>query len=289
LYEFNSNISSKKSRHLLVIFLFLFISITLFGSSARAEIQPFKMPYKLTLCGERVEKTPDLSERLETRYYAYSRSTAQMILWMKRTKRFFPVIEEMLAEAGLPDDLKYITVVESALIQKSYSKKGAVGVWQFMRHTGKRFGLKIQRNKYDERRDVYKATAAAIKYWKFLHKKFGNWPLAMASYNIGENRVAREVREQGTNNFFEMTFPRETDEYVINVLIVKHFMEHPRKYGLDLEADEYFDPFHFSEVKIKVDTFRKPLSAIAKVRMGLINDTLKLSKSMRRTTRLLLR
>jgi hypothetical protein len=227
------------------------------------EIAPLKLPHSLELCGERIKIDDHLRERLETRYYAYFRAKSQMILWMKRTKKFFPIIEKALSRNGLPDDLKYMTVVESALIQRSYSPKGAVGVWQFMRGTGRRFGLTVNKN-YDERRDVFKATDAAIKYFNFLYDKFGNWPLVMAAYNIGENRIAREVREQESDNFFDMTFPRETDEYVINVLIVKHIMEHPKRYGLDLSEDEFFAPFDFKEVNVKVRTYRKPVSVIAK-------------------------
>jgi hypothetical protein len=235
------------------------------------EIVPLRMPRYTYLCGNRIYPSFDLRERLEVRYYAYMRDKAQMLLWMKRKKRFFSIIEEVLKENNLPDDLKYMAVVESALIQRSYSPKGAVGVWQFVKGTARRFGLKVTR-KYDERRDVYKATQAAVGYFNFLYEKFGNWPLVMAAYNIGEYRVIREVREQETANFFEMVFPRETDEYVINVMVVKHLMENAQRYGLEIEDYEYFKPFDFTEVDIKIKSYRKPVSVIANAAFSTVRE-----------------
>jgi hypothetical protein len=225
----------------------------------------------MDFCGDRIDIYDELEERLEVRYYAYFRAEGQMILWMKRSKRFFPVIEKILRENDMPVDLKYMTVVESALIQRSYSPKNAVGIWQFVKYTGKKNGLKINRN-YDERRDVYRATQAAANYLKFLYNKFGNWYLAMAAYNIGENRVAREVKEQGTDNYFEMVFPRETDEYVIRVLMVKHLMENPKLYDLDLGKDEFFKPFKFKEVKINVGSGKVPVSIIARAAYATVRE-----------------
>lgn len=242
----------------------IFLSILIKPYNAISKIKPPELPSYIEFAGDRLElSSNDLKERLEVRYYAYFRAESQMILWMKRSKRFFPVIEKILKENDIPTDLKYMTVVESALIPRSYSPKNAVGIWQFVKYTGKRHGLTVNK-RYDERRDVYKATQAAADYLNFLYNKFGSWYLAMAAYNIGENRVAREVKEQGTDNFFEMVFPRETDEYVINVLIVKHMMEHPKLYNLDIEEDEYFVPYNFKEVKITVGSGKVPISVIAR-------------------------
>ncbi|MFC1856366.1 lytic transglycosylase domain-containing protein, partial [Thermodesulfobacteriota bacterium] len=244
-----------------LLFITLFLSLVEVSS---AKVKPIILPHELHFCGDLIEITPEMKERLEVRYYGYMRNETQLTLWMKRSRKFFPIIEKKLAENDMPDDLKYLAIVESALMQRSYSSKGAVGVWQFVRDTGKRRGLKIQKGRYDERRDVYRATDAAIRYFKFLYEKFGNWPLAMAAYNIGENRIAREVKEQESSNYFEMLFPRETDEYVINVMIVKYIMEHPKRFKIALKEDEYFEPLRFSTVSVSVDSHKTPFSLVAK-------------------------
>ncbi len=234
------------------------------AGNASAETSPLLMPRYVNFCGETLDTYEyDIRERLEVRYYAYMRDKTQMLLWMKRTKRYFPIIEQEFKRRGLPEDLKYMAVVESSLIPRSYSSKGAVGLWQFIRDTGRRYGLTVRR-RYDERRDPYRATISAAKYLQFLHDKFGSWYLAMAAYNIGEKRIEREVKEQGTDIFFEMVFPRETDEYIINALIVKHLMENPKLYGFELEEFEYFKPYEFTRVKIVVPKGKVPVAVIAR-------------------------
>ena len=110
---------------------------------------------------------------------------AQVILWMKRSRRYFPFLEEQLRQSRLPDDLKYVVVAESDFFPEALSPKEAAGFWQFIRDTGRRFGL-ITEDRVDERYSLPKSTAAALEYLTALNERFGKWTLALAAYNCGE-------------------------------------------------------------------------------------------------------
>ena len=128
-----------------------------------------------------------MRERFEKEFLLSLGNSVQVILWLKRSRRYLPYIGKMLKQNGLPDDLKYVAVAESALRPHAGSKKGAMVFWQFMRSTGRTYGLTIDRKK-DERRNFYRSTDAAIKYFKYLHNEFGSWTLSAAAYNMGRKR-----------------------------------------------------------------------------------------------------
>lgn len=147
-----------------------------------------------------------------------------------RRSIYFPLFERLLAESGLPTDLKYLSIVESALNAEAVSRSGAVGLWQFMKPTGKECGLQINRT-VDERKDPEKATRAAIKYLSKQYKRYGNWELALAAYNGGPGRVNRAIKRGRSKNFWRIRrhLPRETRNYVpafIAATYVNHFYEH---------------------------------------------------------------
>ena len=123
-------------------------------------------------------------------------------MWLKRSSRYFPYIEEILKENGMPDDLKYITIAESALRPNIRSKKGAVGYWQFIPGTGKKFGLAVNKKK-DERCNFFISTQAAVTYLKELYTILGSWTLAAAAYNMGEEGLLAEIHEQGIKRFLQ--------------------------------------------------------------------------------------
>lgn len=134
-------------------------------------------------------------------YVVRNRKNAENILG--RQVMYFPVFDEHLAQKGLPESLKYLSIVESALVPKAYSRAKAVGLWQFMDYTGKEYGLKI--NKYvDERRDVIKSTEAALRFLAFLHHKYKDWALAIAAYNSGAGRVSRAIKRARSKNFWKI-------------------------------------------------------------------------------------
>lgn len=154
-----------------------------------------------------------------------------MLDWMSRTAEVFPRLRPILREEGVPDDLLFLSMIESGLKYKAYSRSRASGLWQFIYGTGRLYGLKIDRL-YDERRHVEKATRAACRYLTKLYNEFGDWYLAMAAYNCGEGRVARHIRRYDTKNFWRLSrLPRQTRNYVPSYLAARIICENPEKYG----------------------------------------------------------
>ena len=164
---------------------------------------------------------------------------AQVLLWMKRSSRIFPPIEAMLKKQGLPDDLKYVAVVESALRPHAGSSKGAVGYWQFIRSTGLRYGLEVN-SCVDDRRNLLRSTKAACAYLKKLHGQFGSWALALAAYNMGENGLAAAIELQEVNDYYSLYLSQETQRYMLKIAVVKMIMEAPETYGFVLKKLDYY-------------------------------------------------
>jgi hypothetical protein len=172
------------------------------------------------------------------------------------------LIEEELAKAGLPDDLKYVTIVESALKANATSHAGAAGFWQFIESTGDAYGLE-QNAWLDNRRDLYASTQAAIKYLKNLYDIFHDWPLALAGYNAGEGRVLNAMRKQSVHNYYQLELPRETERYVFKIIAAKIILSDPKKYGFYIDDSTLFPPHKVERVQIHLDTTTH-LSEIAK-------------------------
>jgi hypothetical protein len=216
----------------------------------------------LDFCGETVPvEIADVRERLEKEMLLTLYDRPQIILWIKRANRFFPIIETMLAESGLPDDLKYISVIESALRPHVGSPKGAIGFWQFMQGTGQLYGLTI--NAYvDERRNIFKSTRAAIAYFKQLYEDFGSWSLAAAAYNMGEEGLRTEILMQKADNYYQLYLPLETQRYVFRAVCAKLILTNPLAYGFDLKAEERYPPLSFDLVTVQSDQ-NLPIQLIA--------------------------
>jgi LysM repeat protein len=209
-------------------------------------------PDHLVLAGEKVPLgLPFVAEQLDREFIISVHDRAQVVMWLKRGRRYFPYISEELKKAGLPDDLKYLAVAESSLLHRVRSYAGAVGLWQFIPATGKRYGLRHNRW-FDDRRNPEKATAAAIAYLKDLKDEFGSWALAMAAYNCGERRVRREIAEQGIKDYYHLYLPRETMRYVYRIMAAKIILSDPAKYGYVLPKDELYDPLETDSVTLKL-------------------------------------
>ena len=172
----------------------------------------------------------------------------QNILYLKRAPKFFPFIEKELKKRGLPDDLKFLAVAESGLIETSTSSAGASGIWQFMPATARQYGLQVG-TEVDERRNFEKATLAALDYLEFLHNKFDNWTLALAAYNTGENRIEQKTIEQDVGNYYDLYLNKETSRYLFRIIAIKEIMKNAEKYGYKLKKRDYFSQPDF-EVKI---------------------------------------
>ena len=148
-------------------------------------VASLEIPAGQNFCGEPVPMdNPDVRERFERELLLALWNRPQVILWLKRAGRYFPHVENLLKKNGMPDDLKYVAVAESALKPHAGSSRGAVGFWQFVRGTGRRYGLTIN-ERIDQRRNLFASTGAAIRYFKDLHAEFGSWTLSAAAYNMG--------------------------------------------------------------------------------------------------------
>lgn len=202
---------------------------------------------------EEFESIPiEVNEQVEKWiHYFQGRGRPHMERYLSRSTRYEKLMKKVLRDNGLPEDLFYIALIESGFSARATSHASAVGYWQFIRGTGKRFGLEI--NQFvDERRDPVLATQAAADYFKDLYTMFDSWYLAMASYNVGENRVRREVRNHKTTDFWELhrkrRLPRETMNYVPKFLAAKLIGTNPEKYGFgDID---YMPPIEFDHIYI---------------------------------------
>ena len=253
--------------------LFLLLGTVLFSCSKvhAGPLEPAHIPSltstlkfdkTLELCGERVPtEVQEIRERLEKEIMLSIWNRPQVVLWLKRSRRYMPYIEELLRKNEMPDDLKYVAVAESALRPHVRSKKGALGFWQFMEYTGRKYGLAINRH-IDERRSVFASTQAAIKYFQDLHETFGSWALAAAAYNMGEERLTAEIQEQGINDYYQLYLFLETQRYVFRIIAIKMIFNDPEKYGFYLSEDDYYPPLRFDQVQVDCDQ-ETPIRIIA--------------------------
>ena len=218
----------------------------------RPSITTYKLPKEVSLCGERVPlEDRNVWENLDREFLLTLSNEAQVLLWMKRARRYFPPIEKRLKEMGLPDDLKYVTITESALRPEAVSSSGAGGIWQFIPSTGERYGMRKNRS-IDERFDFFKATEGALSYLRSLYEEFNSWTLAMAAYNAGENRVRKEIDLQKTRNYFYLDLPLETERYVYKIAVAKIILSDPGRYGYTLEEKELYSPLQVERIQIEL-------------------------------------
>lgn len=219
-------------------------------------------PKNLTLCGEKVPfEIQDVRERFEKEMLLNLWDRPQVILWLKRSTRYLPFITQELQRYDMPEDLKYLAIVESALRPHAGSAKGAIGFWQLLPQTARNNGLQVDEY-VDQRRDIFASTQAALGYLRALHDQFSSWTLALAAYNMGEEGLDAEILEQKTDDYYKLYIPLETQRFVFRMLCVKLIVSNPKKYGFDLSADEYYQPLQFDTVA--VDCFQEvPIRIVA--------------------------
>lgn len=254
-------------------FLLVLVAVVFSLSTAYADpFEPSGVPSLLSsiklasapqFCGEEVPiGEQQVKERFEKELLLSLWNRPQVILWLKRSKRYLPHIEEMLKNEGMPDDLKYLAIAESALRPHAQSRKGAVGFWQFISYTGQKYGLVIN-GRIDERRNIFPSTRAALKYLGDLHEIFGSWTLAAAAYNMGEEGLMAEIIEQGTNDYYNLHLPLETQRYILRILAIKLILEDPARYGFNLLEEDYYPPLDFDQVSVEC-TEETPVRIVAK-------------------------
>lgn len=216
-------------------------------------INAIRINEPLSFCGEPVPlDNPDVKERLEKELLVSLDNSDDVILWLKRSNRYFPHIEKVLKDNSLPDDIKYIVIAESSLKPLASSHKGAVGFWQFIESTGNKYGMKVN-DDIDERRNFFIATNAAIKYLKDLYEFFGSWTLAAAAYNMGEDGLKTEILMQKVSNYYQLYLNQETQRYVFRILAAKIILSNPQKYGYHLTEEDLYKPLQFDSVEITVN------------------------------------
>ncbi len=219
------------------------------GSSVVNEVRPRQgvtihdLPTKLDFAGENVPlEWGYVREAVEREVLTTSCMHTSTTLTLRRASRYFPVIEPILAEYGIPDDFKYLCMAESGLNENAISSAKAGGLWQFLSAAGKENGLEVSGG-VDERYHLEKSTHAACKYLKAAYNQFGNWSLAAASYNAGRAGVSRRLGVQGVENYWDLFLPEETMRYLPRILSFKILMADPQKYGFDLGEEDKLLPF----------------------------------------------
>lgn len=182
----------------------------------------------------------DAVERFDRELMVNSYWQSNTLLNIKKANRFFPVMERILAEHGVPDDFKYLAVAESNL-RNAVSPAGARGFWQFMKGSAKEYGLEVN-DEVDERYHLEKSTEAAAKYIIWLKKKFGTWFDAAAAYNVGPTRYTSLLKSQGQKHYFDLNLNSETSRYVFRLMAIKEIMANPNSYGFYLDAKDMYPP-----------------------------------------------
>ena len=214
-------------------------------------IYALKMPENLNLAGEPVPiENPDIYERMDRELLVNTYWQSNALLLIKRAHKYFPVIEPILKEYGVPDDFKYLSVIESGLTQ-AVSPAGAIGFWQIMEGTGKDYKLEINDN-VDERYNIEKSTRVACEYLIASKKRFGTWTMAAAAYNAGNTGVLRQLERQEVSNYYDLLLGEETGRYVFRILALKEILKHPQKYGFNFSEDQLYN--NIPTYTIKVDT-----------------------------------
>ena len=267
----------------LFIILSLFISATYFKDNLKSAFKSYgndnlyrvyalKTPENISFCDEEVPlKLLDVRERLDRELLVNTYWQSNMLLLIKRSYRFFPLIEKILKEEEVPQDFKYLAVIESGL-ENVRSPKGAKGIWQIMSGTAREYGLEVNKN-VDERYNLELSTRAACKYLKKAKEKFGSWTLAAAAYNRGIAGISRNLSRQKVENYYDLLLGRETSRYIFRILAVKEIMENANNYGFIFQENDLYKPYEIR--KIELDTAISNITDFSE-KMGINYKTMKL-------------
>jgi hypothetical protein len=204
----------------------------------------------------------DLRERMDREITAFTYSHQLTLLMIKRANRYFPIVEPILKECGVPDDLKYLMVIESNLSPLAKSSVGAAGMWQFMPETGRKYGLEVNAN-IDERYNIEKATRAACAYLKESYEMYGDWMTVAASYNAGQNGITRRLEQQGVDNAMDLWLVEETSRYMFRILTAKLMLENPKAYGFIIKRSQLY-PYIAPKTIVTTNQQIDDLTAFAK-------------------------
>ncbi len=235
-------------------------------------VYALELPESLDFAGEPVPlNDPDIRERFDRELLVNTYWQSNMLIMMKRANKYFPIIEPMLEQYGLPNDFKYLAIAESGL-DNVKSSAGAAGFWQFMKGTGREYGLEI--NDYvDERYNLELSTKVAAEYLKKSKKRFGSWTTAASAYNAGNAGINKQLERQKVDNYYDVLLNAETSRYVFRILAFKEIISNPKKYGFNYEEKDLYTAV--PTYKVAVDTAVTDFALFAK-RFGINYKILKI-------------
>ncbi len=215
-------------------------------------IKALKVPQNLNFADEKVPlHLPDIHERFDKELHTITYWQSNTLLILKRTQKFFPIIEPILKQYGIPDDFKYLAVAESGL-QNMISPAEARGFWQLLKGTAIENGLEVNDN-VDERYDLEKSTHVACKYLLKSKEKMGSWTLAAAAYNAGNTGIGKRIMDQKVDNYYDLLVVDETARYIPRIIIFKEIFTNPTKYGFELEQADFYQAIPFKTVEVTTD------------------------------------
>ena len=255
-------LKSLNNRNLIIILMFIFfisfgISKTRFltnGNESNYHIYPVSIPKKVSFAGEEIIlDEDDLIERMDKEFLVNTYWQSNTILLIKKSNKYFPQIEKILIEEGVPTDFKYLALIESGLDNVT-SPRGAKGFWQIMKTTGKEYGLEINSN-VDERYNLNLSTRLACKYLKKAKDKFGTWTLAAAAYNRGINGVQNEITKHNQTRYGNILFGEETKRYVFRIIALKNIVESPESFGFFIKEEQMYKPTKYEELKVDIPIY----------------------------------
>jgi len=217
-------------------------------------------PQGLSFAGEEIPiNSPEIWERIDKELLKNTYWQSNTMLFFKKANKYFPIIEPILKKNNIPDDFKYLALIESGL-DNVVSPAGAAGFWQILKGTAREHGLEVN-SAIDERYNLEKSTHVACEYLNDAYAKFGSWTMAAASYNMGKNGARRRIAEQGTNNYYNLHLNSETGRYVFRIIAVKDIMKNPKKYGFMFRAKDLYTMPDYKT--IEVDSTIANLSSFA--------------------------
>lgn len=227
--------------------LFLSFCSNIFAIDA---VTSLPIPDKVEFCGQSILLNRyDLRERYDREQTIIVYQHATSLLIMKRAHRFFPVIEPILQKYGIPDDFKYLAVIESSLDPRAQSPAQAAGLWQLMPKTAEQYGLEVN-DEVDERYHIEKSTEAACKYFKSAYNKYQNWSNVAVSYNAGMGRISGEIEKQNMENAFDLYLNTESSRYMFRIMAMKKLLENPLQYGYKTGPEDDYQTIKTEKVTI---------------------------------------
>ena len=235
---------------ILTAFLAISIPTLLNAQAAPTNYSTHDVPSSVTFCGKNIDLTRyDRYERMDRELLAFTYMHSTSIQMIKKANRYFPIVEPILKANGIPDDFKYLMVIESNLNPTARSSAGAAGLWQFMQTTGREYGLEVNKN-IDERYHVEKSTEAACKYLKDAYAKYQDWIAVAASYNAGQARISTQFEKQQVDEMLDLYLVEETARYVYRIIAAKIMFSNPSAFGFRLRTKDLYMPIPYKEVSV---------------------------------------